>query len=312
MALIEDRALVLRRIPRGEGTLVVHLLGASCGRMHLVARGARTPKSPLRGSLAGFHTLAVTGRWHPARDLGVLQGADVVVPRHGLMTSSRGLPVAQLLQEMAWRVALPQDPQPALFTLIGAALDRLECGADALAVAAAALQQGLALAGFGWQLQRCVGCGREAAAGYFSRKRLGLVCPACGAPYARHLQALSPALVARLRQEVAGMMPEACAEDGTRWRLALQMWNAQMPHPLEAAVGVGPRGGGGEVGFAEVTACGVGAEGWCRSAARNRNMSRLANSRGQGGWSWWIKTCWTRWCVPNAGEPWSMMHRTTN
>ncbi|HKI61379.1 MAG TPA: recombination protein O N-terminal domain-containing protein, partial [Mariprofundaceae bacterium] len=51
MAELNDAALLLRRIPYSETSLVCHFLTENHGRIVLMARGARRAKSAFRASL---------------------------------------------------------------------------------------------------------------------------------------------------------------------------------------------------------------------------------------------------------------------
>jgi len=65
MAEIRDAALLLRRIPYGDTSLIVHILAREHGRISLMARGARRAKSPFRAALAPLCELVLS--WRPGR-----------------------------------------------------------------------------------------------------------------------------------------------------------------------------------------------------------------------------------------------------
>lgn len=65
MAEAEDHALLLRRIPFSDTSLVCHFLTRQHGRVALMARGARRAKSPFRGALEPLYTLSI--RWRVGR-----------------------------------------------------------------------------------------------------------------------------------------------------------------------------------------------------------------------------------------------------
>jgi len=75
MADIADAALLLRRIPYGDTSLVCHFLTAQHGRIALMARGARRPKSPLRAGLSPLCLLRIS--WRAGRTgMGTLLDTD--------------------------------------------------------------------------------------------------------------------------------------------------------------------------------------------------------------------------------------------
>lgn len=65
MAEIRDEALLLRRIPYSDTSLICHFLTREHGRVALMARGARRPKSAFRASLEPLHALQIS--WRPGR-----------------------------------------------------------------------------------------------------------------------------------------------------------------------------------------------------------------------------------------------------
>lgn len=84
MAEIQDRALLVRRIPYGDTSLICHLFTEHHGRIALMARGARRPKSPFRASLEPLYELQIG--WRPGRSgMGTL--ADIQRGRCLLKTS---------------------------------------------------------------------------------------------------------------------------------------------------------------------------------------------------------------------------------
>jgi len=65
MAEMTDRALLVRRIPYSETSLICHFFTEHHGRISLMARGARRPKSAFRATLEPLYTLDIS--WRPGR-----------------------------------------------------------------------------------------------------------------------------------------------------------------------------------------------------------------------------------------------------
>lgn len=75
MAELNDRALLLRRIPYSDTSLICHFLTEQHGRITLMARGARRAKSPFRAALAPLYLLNIS--WRPGRTgMGTLVDID--------------------------------------------------------------------------------------------------------------------------------------------------------------------------------------------------------------------------------------------
>ncbi len=65
MAEIRDTALLLRCIPYGDTSFIIHVLACEHGRISLMARGVRRAKSPFRAALAPLCKLTIA--WRPGR-----------------------------------------------------------------------------------------------------------------------------------------------------------------------------------------------------------------------------------------------------
>jgi len=84
MAIICDHAVVLRRYPYGESSLVVHVLTREHGRVALLAKGAYRPTSRYFGVLDFGATLELEYSRAPRSDLGLLRAGSVLRTRRGL------------------------------------------------------------------------------------------------------------------------------------------------------------------------------------------------------------------------------------
>src|SRR3954469_8207786 len=65
---------VLHTYPYKETSLIVELFARRYGRVGLLARGARRPRSAMRGVLLAFHPLQLT--WSASAELGTLLQAE--------------------------------------------------------------------------------------------------------------------------------------------------------------------------------------------------------------------------------------------
>lgn len=114
-------AFVLHQRPYRETSLIVEILGRDTGRVGVVAKGARRPKSPVRGLLQPFRGLLAS--WSGRGELAVLTGAEFdgyASPLGGSALFS-GLYMNELLMRLMHR----HDPYPDLFESYRLALDEL-------------------------------------------------------------------------------------------------------------------------------------------------------------------------------------------
>ncbi len=77
MPPVRDEALLLRRLPYGDTSLVCHFFTRRGGRIGMMAKGARRPNSSLRGTLQPGNLLEIVYYNKESRDLQLLKEADL-------------------------------------------------------------------------------------------------------------------------------------------------------------------------------------------------------------------------------------------
>lgn len=119
-----EPAFVLHATPWRETSLIVELLTRDHGRIACVAKGAKRPKSALRGVLLAFQPLQVG--WSGRQELRTLTGAEWL----GGMAAPQGdgLLCGFYMNELIVRLLPREDPHPALFDGYAKALVALGIG----------------------------------------------------------------------------------------------------------------------------------------------------------------------------------------
>jgi DNA repair protein RecO (recombination protein O) len=211
----EDRALLLRRYPFGESSLVVHALCRDRGRVALIAKGAYRPTSRFAYALDRFDELELGWSARPGQELGTLRAAGVLRRRARMVTDLARYRTACAALELADVAARPSHPDPALFDLLSECLDRLAGERvdpwSALVAFDLGFLQNLGLAP---ALERCAACagdappagverGRGAQAVAFSSGAGGRLCAACAAEARASGRRVGTAPVAALRAAAA-------------------------------------------------------------------------------------------------------------
>src|SRR5512138_3815820 len=112
---------VLHTYPYKETSLIVEAFTRRFGRVALLARGARRPRSAMRGVLLSFHPLRLS--WSGSADLANLMGAEWAggTPLLG----GRGLMCGFYVNELLLRLLPRDDPHEALFDIYADALGGL-------------------------------------------------------------------------------------------------------------------------------------------------------------------------------------------
>lgn len=112
---------VLHLRPYRESSALLEVLTRGHGRLGLVARGVRSPKSRQRGELQPFRPLKLS--WSARAELGTLTGVEA----DGMAPALRGAALYSgfYLNELLVRLLARQDPHPELYALYESSLQRL-------------------------------------------------------------------------------------------------------------------------------------------------------------------------------------------
>ena len=119
-----EPGFVLHAYPYKETSLIVEAFTRKFGRVGLLARGARRPRSMLRGVLLAFHPLRLN--WSASAELGTLISAEWGGGQATL--AGPGLMCGFYINELLLRLLPRDDPHEALFDAYGVALSRLAAG----------------------------------------------------------------------------------------------------------------------------------------------------------------------------------------
>ena len=120
-------AYVLHTYAYKETSLIVEAFTRGFGRVALLARGARRPRSAMRGVLLAFHPLRLG--WSTSTELGNLISAEWAGALQPL--AGKALMCGFYLNELVLRLLPRDDPHEGLFDAYGDALRGLTAGAHA-------------------------------------------------------------------------------------------------------------------------------------------------------------------------------------
>jgi len=125
-----EAGYVLHTYPYKETSLIVELFTRRFGRTALLARGARRPRSAMRGVLLSFHPLRLS--FSASAELGNLIAAEWAGALQPL--AGQGLMCGFYLNELLLRLLPREDPHEGLFDTYAQALTRLSRAPDAAVV----------------------------------------------------------------------------------------------------------------------------------------------------------------------------------
>lgn len=189
-----DRALLLRRTPFGNSSLVIHVLTPNRGRVELIAKGAYRTRSRFAGVLDWFDTLDLewtvknpmrtASRSSGATGLSPLISGDLAVRRRALTRGLASYRAAQTVVELMDLATRTGAADADLFTLFEQSLDALDLSvasndSDGLAVLLTAGFELQLLGALGLEpaLRTCAVCGGPAP------PAVGVGTPAARAPF---------------------------------------------------------------------------------------------------------------------------------
>jgi DNA repair protein RecO (recombination protein O) len=114
----DEPGYVLHTYPYKETSLIVEAFTRRFGRVALLARGARRPRSAMRGVLLSFYPLRLS--WSASAELGTLRSAEWSGTARPL--AGRGLMCGFYVNELLLRLLPREDPHEGLFDIYTQAL----------------------------------------------------------------------------------------------------------------------------------------------------------------------------------------------
>jgi len=212
-----DLALVLRRFDYGESSQTARLFSRALGRLNVLAKGIKRPKSSLRGPMDLFALAEVEIKVRPRSGLHLLTGHRAITGFPGLRKNLERLCGAYYVTEVLREGTRDLDPSPSLFDATLATLTALESARSEEAPLAVAWFElaFLELSGFAPRWETCAACGRRAPEGApvrFAPWRGGVVCRGCLAERPAEVVVLGGDLRALLQQIRGAAGPSEAAE----------------------------------------------------------------------------------------------------
>ncbi len=213
MAIQSSEAIVLNRIPLGDTSLLVTVYARDLGKIKLVARGARRPKSRMASSLQPFCVIHVTFNHRENRELQTLSKVEAGPFFRYIGEDLTRVGYASAVCELVNRLVLGEEPGESLFGLIIRTLGSIDqLPAEACEVLFWRFQLEFAdIYGTGPEFSTCIGCGSnpEEASVRFSPALGGILCRDCQVQDsdAMQLSLGTTRLLTRVRQLPLELLP---------------------------------------------------------------------------------------------------------
>ena len=126
MAIRSSEAIVLNRIPLGDTSLLVTVYARAFGKVKLVARGARRPKSRMASSLQPLRVITVSFNHRENRELQNLSKVEAGPYFRRIGEDLTKVGYASAVCELVNRLVLGEEPGEQLFGLIFRTLEAID------------------------------------------------------------------------------------------------------------------------------------------------------------------------------------------
>ena len=176
--IVRDEGLILRTRRFKDTSLFITFFGRHNGKLKLLARGARRPKSAFGASLEPFTQTKIIFYRRELKDIYSLSDTEIVNEYARIRNSPRKIVGAQAVCEFLDRATIHGPSQPRLYRLALAALKTVQDSNSIEELRSAVysfLLLGAGLLGFRPNLTNCVRC-KKRATNIFSISYGGLVC----------------------------------------------------------------------------------------------------------------------------------------
>ncbi len=185
MPHISDNAIVLRRLDYSESSLVVVVMGQTCGKIRVIAKGTR--RSTRREFKPGIDLLeagsiVVSVREHRQEALAILVEWKQKCAFIGIREKLDRLIAAQYIADVAARMTEDWDPHPSVYESLHQSLEALASARDVFPPIVRFQRALLKEAGLMPELNHCVGCEKPITGSseiYLSSFEGGLLCRDC-------------------------------------------------------------------------------------------------------------------------------------
>jgi DNA repair protein RecO (recombination protein O) len=177
----KTEAIVLRTMDLGEADRVLTVLTPRLGKLRVIAKGVRRPRSRIGGALQPFSDVQLV--LAVGRTFDVVTSSSLEDPHLGLRNDLHSTAAAWYVVELADRFCEGAADSHGAFRLLAQALSALDAGPDVgREVVARWFELALLDAmGFRPELTRCLECGAtiEPTGNAFSAAGGGVICPQC-------------------------------------------------------------------------------------------------------------------------------------
>ncbi|MFO7841701.1 MAG: DNA repair protein RecO [Fidelibacterota bacterium] len=171
-------AFVLKINPKGETSSVLHCFSRDFGKLILIAKGARTSKSPFKGLLEPFSLLNIHFNEKAGRAYQFLANAEYVHPFRNLKKHPEAVLYGSVILEVIYKTQEDTEDQK-IFELLKAVFTSIERGRPAFYAHWYFILQYLKTEGLPLDIDSCYRCSATLPPAYFNPFSGHIYCKNC-------------------------------------------------------------------------------------------------------------------------------------
>lgn len=181
--LQNTQAFILKVNPKGETSVILHCFSKDFGKIILIAKGARTSKSPFKGLIEPFSLLNIHFNEKKDRPYQFLSQAEYAKSYIHLKSSPEAVLYGSIILEILYKE--PEvEANTLLFNMIEGVFDSMENGSSAQMAHWYFLLRYLEIEGLALNTDFCYQCDQLMSSGYFLPKLGNIRCPDCHEEFA--------------------------------------------------------------------------------------------------------------------------------
>lgn len=184
MAILETEAVVLRGWKLGETSKILTLYTRDFGKVKVVAKGGRGPKSKFKGCLEPLTHIRIIYYDKKTRDLQLLSKADLIDPHFRIIGDMKRTALGLAAAELVDKAIVGEGAYPDIFDLLISVLRSLDAGNGFLEGRFWYFEgRFIDMMGYKPTWDACLICHRSLGTrgGFFQPQSGGLLCTGCGA-----------------------------------------------------------------------------------------------------------------------------------
>lgn len=169
--------IILKSIDYGESNEILRVFSRDFGKIGLMARGSKKPKSPLRG-VSQVLTEGIF-LFRRGKGLGTLYQGELLQSYRTIKSDILKMAYAAYMLELIDRLTEENERNPYLYDMLKQSLSHMNDGVDPQVLTFIFEVKMLRFAGIDPILDRCVNCGNQSGSFSFSIRHGGLLCHQC-------------------------------------------------------------------------------------------------------------------------------------